>query len=286
VLPLFLPAFAHAGGTVSVNGDTLVVTGTPERDGVILNFRPTTDEFQVDPIPQNGATGPSAAGPGCRAEDGAASGAAGLTRYICPAAGVTKVSFAVGGGDDRFASQLDPDRFALTVDMGDGDDLAFDQEGGASIELGAGDDKLEGRGPKASTVFGGAGKDDIYCDGARSGTRAPGARIIDAGPDRDRVCGGAGDDRLDGGAGDDKMYAGDGDDVVDGDAGDDLLEGEDENDRITGGRGEDEIEGGAGKDDIRVFDREVDDVACGSKRDKVTADRDDDLSRCETVRLR
>ena len=283
-LSLFLPAFANAGGTVALNGDTLVVTGSPDRDGMLVTYFQSTEEMFVESI-STGGTGPSEAGPGCRTEDGAAFGAPGAIRVRCPAAGVTKVSFASGGGDDRLVSDLDPERFALTADMGDGDDLAWDQQGGASITLGAGDDKLEGPGRKAMSVSGGAGNDDIYCDGASRGTRASGVRTIDAGSGRDRVCGGQGDDRLDGGAGNDKMYAGDGDDVLDGDAGDDLLKGEDENDRITGGRGEDDIEGGAGRDDIRARDREVDDVACGSRRDTVTADRDDDLSRCETVRL-
>jgi hypothetical protein len=40
------------------------------------------------------------------------------------------------------------------------------------------------------------------------------------------------------------------------------------------------------EDDVRARDRARDEAGCGSGRDKVSADRTDDLVRCETVRLR
>ena len=280
---LLFPALAHAAGTIAVSGDTLVFTGTADPDALVLFHLAQTDELGVQPR-SGGGTGPSAWGRLPRR---------GRTRHQRPApVRVPRRRRDEGRRLDRRRNDLltvtlDPDRFARTVDMGDGDDRLDDSTGGGRVELGAGDDELVTGGGIAMTVLAGAGDDELFCDGDfLRATRARGARTVDAGAGRDRVCGGRGDDHLDGGGGDDKLYAGEGEDVLDGEAGDDLLEGGDETDRIAGGRGEDEIDAGAGKDEIRARDREVDDVACGSKRDTVTADRRDDLSRCEIVHVR
>jgi Ca2+-binding RTX toxin-like protein len=274
---LVLPAAAHAGGTASVEGSRLVITGTPGSDRIVVQVLPGTGEMLVEPIGTDPAAGISSPGTGCRFDD-----SLGARKVRC-AAGVTQLAASLGDGDDRFATQLA--NVAVRVDMGAGDDFAEDVEGGGTWTLGDGDDEMLA-GSERTTVSAGAGNDTLFCENPGVAGRDRGERVADGGAGKDDICGSRRDDTIDGGAGDDEITGGDGDDVIDGGAGDDELEGDDDDDRITGGRGEDEIDGGSGRDDIRARDREVDDVACGARRDKVTADRSDDLNRCETVRLR
>ena len=278
---LLVPAAAHAGGTASVQGDTLVVTGTPGVDMVAMEVFPD-GSISAEPIGMDPSLGPQTAGPGCerkafyRGVD---------ERIFCNPAGVTKIVVNLGAGDDRFVA-LTRITLPVTVDMGAGEDWADDYgKGGGTYRLGDGDDRGGAGSGSTSTFDGGDGNDSLMCED-RDPEDVRAVRKLDGGDGRDELCGGRYGDTLEGGAGDDEIKGADGGDRIDGGSGDDELEGEDGADRITGGRGEDEIEGGSGSDTISARDREVDDVACGSKRDTVTADRSDDLLRCETVRLR
>jgi Ca2+-binding RTX toxin-like protein len=59
------------------------------------------------------------------------------------------------------------------------------------------------------------------------------------------------------------------------------------NDTLTGGSGADSISGAAGNDTINARDRAKDSIRCGSGKDKVTADKNDQVARdCETVTRR
>jgi Ca2+-binding RTX toxin-like protein len=281
-LLLLLPAAAHAGGTMSVQGDTLVFTGTDADDGAVIGVLSTTGEFMTAPRGST-AIGPTTAGPGCRTEEQPGSG--GQMRIVCPSAGVTKVSMSMGAGDDQVTATFLQGSVQRTVDMGAGDDRYDDSTGGVTLALGAGDDTARVGGSQPVTVSAGDGADDVFCGNNAAGNFR-GKRAIDGGDGNDELCGGRGNDVIDGGAGDDKIDGGKGSDTLDGEAGDDLLEGGEDSDRITGGRGEDEIDSGSGKDDIRARDRDRDDVGCGSGRDKVSADRTDDLVRCETISRR
>lgn len=276
---LLLPGTALAGGTAALDGNRLIVTGTPGVDMVNVAKNPYTDELVVAGIGLDQSLWPQAAGAGCVRE----SRNHDYVKIFCPAAGVTAIVVATGDGDDRVTTEAE---LPTSVDAGAGDDWVEHYGAAATIRLGDGDDQLGG-GKKAQTrltVSGGAGDDDLGCGDDNRATPVKGARILDGGAGKDRICGGRADDRLDGGAGNDKVFAGEGDDKLDGDAGDDMLRGDDDNDTIVGGRGEDEIEGGSGKDTIRVKDREVDEVDGGSRRDTVVADKSDDLSRCEIIR--
>jgi RTX calcium-binding nonapeptide repeat (4 copies) len=63
----------------------------------------------------------------------------------------------------------------------------------------------------------------------------------------------------------------------------DVIFGLDGGDTLIGGRGKDELFGGNGNDEIRAVDRSEDLVFCGPGRDRVRANRGDDLFGCERV---
>jgi hypothetical protein len=65
-----------------------------------------------------------------------------------------------------------------------------------------------------------------------------------------------------------------------------IIGGSSANDKIKGTKGPDAINGGRGNDRIDVRDGEADDVTCGGgKKDKVKADRDDEVAKnCEKVK--
>jgi Ca2+-binding RTX toxin-like protein len=280
-LLLALPGLAHAGGAASIQGDTLVVSGTEGVDYVGVQVYPPTGELEVMQLGLDASLGPQIAGAGCKREDRTRT--TGRTSIWCQPAGVTKVVVTLGAGNDQYAGLLPPGSpITRTVDVGAGDDIVHENYGGGTFRLGDGDDEAYARGP--ATFDAGAGDDTLLCQERNAETRLKAAFVLDGGLGEDRICGGLKDDRIDGGAADDKIFAGEGDDRIEGGSGDDQIEGGDDDDRIDAGRGEDEVEGGAGRDTIRARDRQEDDISCGSKRDTVFVDRTDLLNRCETIR--
>ncbi|MGI8461184.1 MAG: hypothetical protein ACR2OC_06045, partial [Solirubrobacterales bacterium] len=64
-----------------------------------------------------------------------------------------------------------------------------------------------------------------------------------------------------------------------------IIGGSSKDDKITGGKGAKGINAGAGDDEVDAEDGEVDDIDCGSGKDKVKADREDETAKnCEKVR--
>jgi hypothetical protein len=100
----------------------------------------------------------------------------------------------------------------------------------------------------------------------------------------DCLFGRAGDDRLGGGTGADRLTGGGGDDRLGGDSGADKLTGGNGNDQIRPGSGKDQVVAGGGNDDITARDGARDTIDCGAGRDAVTADRNDQVKNCETVK--
>lgn len=120
------------------------------------------------------------------------------------------------------------------------------------------------------------------CERRLEGT--PGPDTVDGGPGGEHIVGRGGADRLRGHDGDDCLDGGNGNDRLEGGRGVDRLNGGAGADSIDGGPGSDVIAGGAGRDFITAADGERDNVACGSGRDTVHADRRDVLTGCERVR--
>ena len=62
-----------------------------------------------------------------------------------------------------------------------------------------------------------------------------------------------------------------------------MIFGLDGGDTLIGGRGQDEVFGGNGNDEIKAVDRSEDLIFCSLGRDRVRANRGDDLFNCERV---
>ena len=71
---------------------------------------------------------------------------------------------------------------------------------------------------------------------------------------------------------------------MNGDAGTDKLRGGNGNDAITPGADQDIVSAQGGDDEIRARDGDKDTIDCGAGRDKVTADRIDQVKNCEFVK--
>lgn len=122
--------------------------------------------------------------------------------------------FRVGAGDDRVFGR-------------GGDDIAQGGRGNDTIGGGAGNDTIFG-GAGNDLIFGGkgSGDNDDVLDGEGGNDTLHGGNGIDSliGADgRDVLFGGDGDDDLSGGTGNDSLYGGTGDDVMGGGAGSDVF---------------------------------------------------------------
>jgi len=115
-----------------------------------------------------------------------------------------------------------------------------------SIDSGNGDDTIDARSLRPTTVNAGAGNDSV--------STGDGADIVNGGAGNDSINTHGGADRIDGGAGNDTILAGAGDDAIRGGAGDDLIDGDAGDDTIDGGAGADTITGGDGVDTINGGD--------------------------------
>ncbi|MFH0728835.1 MAG: DUF4214 domain-containing protein [Pseudomonadota bacterium] len=122
------------------------------------------------------------------------------------------MTITTGSGDDFIGTVGGWMAGDDTVDLGEGDNQLFTDDGNDIITAGAGDDSIDA----------GAGDD-----------------VITAGDGDNDITGDDGDDSITTGAGDDLIDAGAGDDTVDAGAGDD---------EITAGTGVDDLVGGAGED--------------------------------------
>lgn len=110
------------------------------------------------------------------------------------------------------------------------------------------------------------------CDAPKSGACANEfAADTSGGP----LSGGTLGDRLTGSKAKDKLK---------GLAGDDCLKGKADNDRLDGGEGVDQLSAGPGDDRIKARDGTAETIKCGGGTDKVKADADDVVKRCEKVR--
>ena len=124
--------------------------------------------------------------------------------------------------------------------------------------------------PRSETMLGTNSHDRISAKGgndyifARNGC----CETSNGGHGKDHLIGGRGVDYLHGDQGDDDVYGGRGGDYINGGSGNDYITGDKDNDRIN------------------ANDGQLDGVACGPGRDRVTADPRDRLYNCEDVTRR
>ena len=140
-----------------------------------------------------------------------------------------------GGGNDLIAGN----KFANTLNGGDGNDKLFGEAGNDRLIGGAGNDRLIG-GNNKDGLFGEEGKDLLIGGDGND-------RLI-GGNDNDRLFGDAGKDLLIGGTGNDKLNGGKDNDTLFGGAGDDVLFGGKGADTFNGGEGNNKYIGGSGAD--------------------------------------
>jgi Ca2+-binding RTX toxin-like protein len=174
-----------------------------------------------------------------------------------------------GAGDDTLSGGEQNDR----LDGGPGHDI---------LRGGGGNDTLSAQEPGALDDFdGGNGQDGLYLYGDAdvrvdlvAGTAQYGAAPAGSLASIESVTTGGGNDVLIGDDGPNRLSSGGGEDRVDGGSGDD---------EITGGSGADVIHGGAGDDAINSFDLYRDSINCGDGADRITSDKADAKTGCETL---
>jgi Ca2+-binding RTX toxin-like protein len=133
----------------------------------------------------------------------------------------------------------------------------------ASLSLGDGADRARVEGIAAS-INGGAGADRLT-----------------GGAGDDTLTGAAGNDVLSGRAGDDLLLGDAGDDRLLGGAGRDELDGDSGNDRLAGGPSKDSFFGFVGRDRIDAVDGVKETIDCGTDSDFARVDLRDRIQFCE-----
>jgi hypothetical protein len=195
----------------------------------------------------------------------------GGTLIVHDQAGVTALAGCVASSATEGACSLPAGETGspfLTVELGDGNDVFFDDDGaGVRVDGGAGDDLLQAPAFGAWLV-GGEGADTLIAPNG-SGNGGPGDDVLRVGTaryadrtepivadlelgvvevgdgERDQL---VGRPAVEGGQGDDRVNGTAGDDRIEGGPGDDLLIGRAGNDHLNGGLGADQIEGDEGDD--------------------------------------
>ncbi len=161
-----------------------------------------------------------------------------------------KLTFNLGGGNDKLDISTVPSTLAIVVNGGDGDDTIYANNSGDTINTGTGNDVIDG-GIGNDTVFGGSGADTITGgDGVDSLSGDGGNDTLIGGNDNDALLGGDGDDSVTGDAGADNINGGNGNDTLDGGSENDIIKGSSGDDAILGGTGDDQLYGENDKDTI------------------------------------
>ena len=252
--------FAVLGNDTDVDGDTLVISGTPTSpNGTVVVNGDGTLTFTPTP----GFTGAAVVNYTIVDEEGLTDS---TTWTITVGADGVRDGIVRGttGGDLIDAGYIDP----FDADRVDANDALLPGEVGNDdiIQAGAGND----------TVLAGDGNDDVRGDaGDDSINGNAGDDLVTGGLGDDSIFGDAGNDTLFGDAGDDEIVGGLGDDSILGGIGNDSLQGNEGNDTLRGDAGDDDILGGAG-DDLVTGGVGNDTILGGLGNDTVIGDDGDD----------
>jgi hypothetical protein len=140
----------------------------------------------------------------------------------------------------------------------------------------AGNDTITGT--NGGDLIGGLAGNDIL-------NGAAGADCLNGGPGNDKLSSGTGNDTVSGGPGNDILNGGTGNDKLSGGPANDVLNGASGNDKVATGGGRNKVNAGPGNDNVNSANGKRDVVDCGSGRDTVRADKQDQLSGCEVKLL-
>ncbi|KAA1415346.1 calcium-binding protein [Nocardioides humilatus] len=217
---------AAAPIVVSLDGTTVVVTGTTGDDVMDIDLRSAKGT-----VTQHDSPVPISAGPGCATVSN--------DQVECLAT-ITTLRVTTGRGDDVIGViEVRPGGVTLTnpiyVDAGPDDDevttLGYELYG--DVLGGAGADHIELVSNQNPRADGGSGNDELL---------AFGQAVLE---------GGSGNDHLGGSLAADVLFGDSGNDVIEGNGGNDLLLGDHGKDQLDGGAGADVAYGGYGNDTIR-----------------------------------
>jgi len=220
-----VPVTLRRGSSVTVNGGTVAIVGSPGVDFVRLR-RGLGNAIRVEMYTPDGITRTTLKPlPGVRrftlvdvylADGDDRLDAAGLTVPVRAVGGAGNDFLRTGAGADFVFGDL-------ADGNGAGDDVIESAFGNDRIVAGDGHDLIDA-GLGHDTVTAGSGGSFIDAGGGNDFvTAAGGANWIIGGSGRDVLVGGDGNDLLDGGLGNDLLAGGLGADIVDGGAGNDLL---------------------------------------------------------------
>jgi Ca2+-binding RTX toxin-like protein len=209
---VLVPEAESTSQSVTIEGDTLVVTGDTVGDHIVLGMSGDGRRFEVEGYLPGGLPRACSSGQGDRV-------------VRCSAAGIAAAQVNSRGGGD-LVEVADTLPVSLTIRLGGGQDKFigagerdFCFPGGARRNrcIGNGGNDVCITGPRNSDCVGGRGRD--YCEhgtGSDGCWGGPGADVCRMGPGHDGCHGDAGNDRLYGGSSSDQLYGGRGNDFCDG----------------------------------------------------------------------
>lgn len=272
-----LPVGPAAAGTVFVQGETLVVQGTPGVDDLALGRVNDVSEVNGEPVRifdvRDEDFRPLTPGAGCAQDDFAYE----VTCRFAEADPAYPKRFEMEGGAGN--DQLDGNRFQPFPGVllgGAGDDQLGGGGGADTLDGGEGNDELHGDDPSDGSVenrekapdilAGGPGTDTVSYSGhqatsivasidGRADDGQPGegdnvgldvenltgefsvSNTLTGSDGANELRGGSGADALLGGGGNDRLFTFGGNDSLDGEAGDDFLEAGFDDDTLEGGPG-------------------------------------------------
>jgi Ca2+-binding RTX toxin-like protein len=179
-------------------------------------------------------------------------------------------------------------RVAGTVEICDN---GADEDGDGLIDLADDDCQRPGQYKEEACGFTITGKTEVGTDANEKLAGTEQSDHLKGKNGNDRIDGLGDADCLFGNRDKDKITGDDGDDVIRGGRNDDNIKGNAGDDNIRGQDGSDDIKGGSGDDVIKAQGKQrppggVDEVDCGSGKDKTTVDRWDIVDNdCETVKV-
>ncbi|WP_188113301.1 calcium-binding protein [Nocardioides humilatus] len=227
------PSYAASGPVVGVNGTGLIVANATSDGDNIQTYLDGSNIIVID----FGKT--VAPGTGCSAGTTA-------DRVICPIAGLTRIQFSTGAGDDSVLNNV---ALPSTYDGGTGDDTFSGSPAIDTFVGGSGSDRVSYFYATASVhvTIDGVADDGMAGEGDQVGTDI---EEVLGSPQDDVLVGSSGADVLDGGNGDDLIDAGLGADVINGSNGTDTVTYADRTNAVTVVIGNTGVSGEAGEGDV------------------------------------
>jgi Ca2+-binding RTX toxin-like protein len=171
-----------ANGTITINGDQASQSGEPKpNDLITVEYDAARDELVFGQDIFDGR--PAQCDP---------DGANPQRVFHCPAASISAIRIASGGGSDEVDVNIPPGKASVQVLLGSGNDAFYGDSEVDKVSGGSGSDK----------EYGGSGDDLLFGNGDSDKLLGQGGDdLLSGGPAPDQLSGGSGKDRCDSGSG-------------------------------------------------------------------------------------